>query len=52
MPFKKNFEVCRHLRAGTWASQSTFTSFYLRDVIGRSMDTFFIGPVVASQLVA
>ena len=27
------------LRAGTWKSESTFCSFYLRNVIHRSMDT-------------
>ena len=51
MLFRKNFAVHQVLRAGMWASQTMFTTFYLRDVACSSMDTFAIGPVVATQQV-
>ena len=47
--FRKNMSVQRVLNAGVWSRQTTFTSFYLRDVTHRSLDTFSIGPVVAAQ---
>ena len=49
--FKRNYAVGQVLRAGVWARQTTFTSFYLRDVTHRSLDTFSLGPVVAAQQV-
>ena len=49
--FKRNFAVGQVMRAGVWARQTTFTSFYLRDVTHRSLDTFSLGPVVAAQQV-
>ena len=49
--FKRNFAVGQVLRAGVWSRQTTFTSFYLRDVTHRSLDTFSLGPVVAAQQV-
>ena len=51
LAFKKNMLVPQVLRAGTWNRQSTFTSFYLREVTHKFMDTFSIGPVVAAQAV-
>ena len=39
------------LKAETLSAQSTFPSFYLRDVTYRHLDTFSIGPVVAPQQV-
>ena len=49
--FKRNFAVGQVMRAGVWSRQTTFTSFYLRDVTHRSLDTFSLGPVVAAQQV-
>ena len=37
------------LKAGTWKNQSTFTSFYLRDVAHKSLDTYHLGSIVAAQ---
>ncbi|XP_064111327.1 uncharacterized protein LOC135218808 [Macrobrachium nipponense] len=45
LAFKKNLAVHRGLSAGTWLCQSTFASFYLKDVSHRSADTFFLGKV-------
>ena len=47
--FKKKFAVQQILRAGMWKSHTMFTSFCLRDVTHRSIDTSFIGPVVTTQ---
>ena len=47
--FQRNFAVEQVLRAGVWKNQSTFTSFYLRDITHKSLDTFHLGPVVAAQ---
>ena len=47
--FKKNLSVSQVLRAGTWKSQTTFTSFYLQDVTFKSLDLFSLGPIVAAQ---
>lgn len=47
--FKRNFAVEQVLRAGVWKSQTTFTSFYLRDITHKSLNTFFLGPIVAAQ---
>ena len=47
--FKRNCEVHQVLKVGTWSAQSTFSSFYLRDVTHRHLDTFSIVPVVAAQ---
>ena len=49
--FKRNYAVGQVMRAGVWSRQTTFTSFYLRDVTHRSLDTFSLGPVVAAQQV-
>ena len=51
MLFRKNLEVFQLLRANVWASQTIFTSSYLRDITHRSTDTFSIGTVVAAQQV-
>ena len=47
--FKKNCAIQQVLRAGTWKTQTIFTSFYRRDVTHKSMDTFSIGSVVGAQ---
>ena len=47
--FRRNLSVAQVLRAGVWRRQTTFTSFYLRDLTHRSLDTFSLGPVVAAQ---
>ena len=49
--FRRNFAVGQVMRAAVWARQTTFTSFYLRDVTHRYLDTFSLGPVVAAQQV-
>ena len=49
--FKKNFAVDQVLKAGTWRRHTTFTHHYLRDIAHRSLDTFYLGPVVAAQAV-
>ena len=49
--FKRNFAVEQVLKAGTWKNQTTFSSFYLRDITHKSLDTFSLGPVVAAQRV-
>ena len=49
LQFRKYFAVQQVLMAGTWKFPFTFTSFYLRDITHKSMDTFSIGPVVAAQ---
>ena len=47
--FKKNFAVNQVLKAGTWRRHTTFTRHYLRDIAHLSLDTFYLGPVVAAQ---
>ena len=47
--FKKNFAVQQVLKAVTQSSQTTSSTFYLRDVTHRFVDMFSIGPVVAAQ---
>ena len=49
--FRRNFAVGQVMSAGVWSRQTTFTSFYLRDVTHRFLDTFSLGPVVAAQRV-
>ena len=49
--FKKNLAFQQVMRAGMWMSQTTLTSFYLREVTHKSMDTLSIGPVMAAQRV-
>ena len=48
---RRNCAVHRVLKAGTWSAQSTVSSFYLRDVTHRHLDTLSIGPVVVAQQV-
>ena len=47
--FKKNFAVAQVLKAGTWRRYTTFTRHYLRDLAHRSLETFYLSPVVAAQ---
>ena len=49
--FRKNFAVDQVLKAGTWRRHTTFTRHYLRDIAHKSLDTFHLGPVVATQSV-
>ena len=49
--FRKNFAVDQVLKAGTWRRHTTFTRHYLRDIAHKSLDTFYLGPVVAAQSV-
>ena len=46
--FKRNCVVHQSLKVGTWSAQLTFSS-YLGDVTHKHLDTFSIGPVVATQ---
>ena len=48
--FKKNFAVDQVLKAGMWRRHTTFTRHYLRDLAHLSLDTFYLGPVVAAQV--
>ena len=49
--FRRNCVVHQVLKAGTWSTQLTFSSLYLRDVTHRHLDTFSIEPVLAAQQV-
>ena len=49
---KRNYDVPAVLKAGTWKRHSTFSRFYLRDLVSRSLDVHHLGPVVAAQEVA
>ena len=49
--FKRNCVVHQVLKLGTWSVQSTFSTFYLRDVTHRHLNTFSIGPVAMAQQV-
>ena len=48
MLFRRNFTMDQVLKAGVWKSQITFTSFYLRDITYKSLDTFSLVTVVAA----
>ena len=45
----KNFAVHQVLKAGTWWHHTTFTHHYMRDLSHKSLDNFYLGPVVAAQ---
>ena len=45
---RRNCAIHEVLKAVTWSSQSAFSSFYLRDVAHRHLDTFSIDPVVVA----
>ena len=47
--FKKNSSLSEVMEAASWRSNTTFSSFYLRDVTHRSLDLHTLGPVVAAQ---
>ena len=49
--FERNFSLDQVLKVGVLRSQIIFTSFYLRDITHKSLDTFFLGPVMAAQSV-
>ena len=46
--FKRKCIVQQVLKAGTWSSQTNFSTFYLRDVLHKYM---YIGPVEAAQMI-
>ena len=47
--FKKNSSIKEVMDAASWRCQSTFSSFYLRDVTHQSLDLHTLRPVVAAQ---
>ena len=50
--FQRNFTVQQFMLAGTWQSQTSFTTFYPRNITHRNMATFSIGFMVAMRHVA
>ena len=50
--FKKNSSIEAVMSAACWRCQSTFASFYLRDLAHQSLDLHSLGPIVAAQQVA
>ena len=51
-PIWTNRSVADILRACSWRSNTTFTSYYLRDMTYQRDDMYSLGPVVAAQRVA
>ena len=49
--FKRNCAVHQVLKVGTWSTQLTVSTFYLRDVTHRHLDTFSTVSVVMTQQV-
>ena len=49
--FERNCTVHQVLKTGNWSAQSSFSSFYLRNVTHRHFNIFSIGPVVVAQQV-
>ena len=49
--FSNNIPLEEILRAATWKTQSTFSSFYLRSMSGQTENLYSLGPLVASQRV-
>ena len=49
--FKRNCTTYQVLKAGAWSAQSTFSSFYQRNVTHSHLNTFSIEPVVMAQQV-
>ena len=47
--FDRNFEISQVLKAGVWKRQTTFTSFYLREISHQYLDSYSLGPIVAAQ---
>ena len=47
--FKKNSSLTDVMEAASWRAQTTFSSFYLRDITHKSLDLHTLGPVVAAQ---
>lgn len=45
------FSIESILSAASWASSSTFTKFYLRDISGLQGDLMVLGPIVAGARV-
>ena len=50
--FAKNSSLGDVMAAACWRCQSTFASFYLRDIQHQSLDLHSLGPIVAAQAVA
>ena len=49
--FKKTLSLQDVMAAASWRSNSTFSSFYLRDLAHQSLDLHSLGPIVAAQQV-
>ena len=49
--FRRNLSLGQVMRAAQWRCASTFSSFYLRDLTHKYLDTFSLGPLVAAQSV-
>ena len=49
--FKKNLVLQEVMEAAVWRCNSTFVSFYLRDISHEFLDVSSLGPVVAAQAV-
>lgn len=49
--FQRNLSVPDVMQAASWRCQSTFASFYLRDLTAISGQLFSLGPMVAAQRV-
>ena len=49
--FKHNNSLKQVMSAASWRSNSTFASFYLRDINHSFLDTSSVGPVVAAQAI-
>ena len=49
--FKHNHSIKQVMAAASWRSNSTFASFYLRDLNHQYLDVSSVGPIVAAQAV-
>ena len=49
--FKQNHSISQVMTAASWRSNSTFVSFYLRDLNHQYLDISSLGPVVAAQAI-
>ena len=49
--FRQNQSLKQVMSAASWKSNSTFVSFYLRDLNHKSLDLSSIGPIVAAQAI-
>ena len=49
--FKRNLAIREVMNAAVWRCNSTFVSFYLRDISHEFLDVSSLGPVIAAQSV-